>query len=96
MAGMLDCDLCDWRLEGALGCFGGASKAGDGDVDDGSVGCSVAARVCSRLWTMTGGWRRGSDGCLRCAFVRGSGVGDAKDKRIDMLELILAKFVRWL
>ena len=77
-----------WRRRG--------SKAGDGDVDDGSVGCSVAARVCSRLWTMTGGWRRGSDGCLRCAFVRVSGVGDAKDKRIDMLELILAKFVRWL
>ena len=24
MAGMLDCDLCDWRLEGELGCFGGA------------------------------------------------------------------------
>ena len=63
-----------WRRRG--------SKAGDGDVDDGSVGCSVAARVCSRLWTMTGGWRGGSGGCLRCAFVRGSGVGDAKDKRI--------------
>jgi hypothetical protein len=45
---------------------------------------------------MTGGWRKGSDGFLRCAFVRGSGVGDAKDMRINMLELILAKFVRWL
>ena len=45
------------------------------------------------------GWRRGSDGWLlekRCAFVRGSGVGNAKNKRINMLELILAKFVRWL
>ena len=73
-----------WRRRG--------SKAGDSDVVVGSVGCSVAAR----LWTMTGGWRKGSDGCLRCAFVRGSGVGDAKDKKINMLELILAKFVRWL
>ena len=60
------------------------------------LAAGVAARVCSRLWTMTGGWRGGSDGCLRCAFVRVSGVGDVKDKRINMLELILTEFVRWL
>ena len=44
------------------------------------LAAGVAAGKALRC-TMLRGWRGGSDGCLRCAFVRGSGVGDAKDKR---------------